>query len=60
MESSIERRYALREIKQLLHQATFREAVIEAYGGRCALSGLPEPLLIDAAHIVSDKNERLG
>ncbi len=60
MESSIERRYALREVKQRLHQATFREAVIEAYGGRCALSGLPEPLLIDAAHIVSDKNERLG
>lgn len=60
MEAVAERRYALREIKQRLHQATFREAVIEAYGRRCALSGLPEPLLIDAAHIVSDKHERLG
>ena len=39
-----ERRYALREVKQRLHQATFREAVISAYDGRCALSGLPEPL----------------
>jgi putative restriction endonuclease len=24
------------------------------------LSGLPEPLLLDAAHIVADKDERLG
>jgi putative restriction endonuclease len=55
-----ERRYALREVKQRLHQATFREAVIQAYGGRCALSGLPEPLLIDAAHIISDKDEKFG
>ena len=31
-----------------------------AYGGRCALSGLPEPMLLDAAHIISDKNEKLG
>ncbi|MET4200736.1 HNH endonuclease signature motif containing protein [Bradyrhizobium sp. LA6.12] len=55
-----ERRYALRTIKQRLHQATFREAVIAAYSGRCALSGLPEPLLLDAAHIVADANERMG
>ncbi|HEX2829770.1 MAG TPA: HNH endonuclease [Burkholderiales bacterium] len=59
-ETAAERRYALREVKQRLHQASFREAVIEAYDGRCALSGLPEPLLLDAAHIVSDKNELYG
>jgi putative restriction endonuclease len=40
-ENSVERRYALRAIKQRLHQASFREAVISAYNGRCALSGLP-------------------
>ena len=34
--------------------------LIAAYRGRCALSGLPEPLLLDAAHIVADRNERLG
>jgi putative restriction endonuclease len=39
---------------------TFLEAVITAYNGRCALSGLPEPLLLDEAHIVSDKDERLS
>jgi hypothetical protein len=33
---SPERRYALRTVKQRLHQATFREAVITAYDGRCA------------------------
>lgn len=55
-----ERRYALRLVKQRLHQASFRDAVITAYRGRCALSGLPEPMLLDAAHIVADANEHLG
>jgi putative restriction endonuclease len=59
-ETALERRYALRSVKQRLHQASFREAVITAYDGRCALSGLPEPLLLDAAHIVADKDEKLG
>jgi putative restriction endonuclease len=58
--SALERRYALRAVKQRLHQASFREAVITAYGGRCAISRLPEPLLLDAAHIVADIDERLG
>ena len=53
-------RYAPRAVKQRLHQASFREAVITAYNGRCALSGLREPLLLDAAHIVADKDEQLG
>jgi len=59
-QNSLERRYALRAVKQRLHQAFFREAVIAAYGGRCAVSRIPEPLLLDAAHIIEDKNERLG
>ena len=59
-ESAAERRYALRQVQQRLHQATFREAVITAYHGRCALSGLHEPVLLDAAHIIEDKHERLG
>ena len=57
---AMERRYALRTVKQRLHQATFREAVITAYDRRCAFSGLPEPMLLDAAHIIADKDERLG
>jgi putative restriction endonuclease len=58
--NALERRYALRAVKQRLHQASFREAVITAYNGRCALSGLPEPLLLDAAHIVADSDDRFG
>ncbi|MEO8388941.1 MAG: HNH endonuclease [Polaromonas sp.] len=59
-EDSRTRRYALRQVKQRLHQASFRDAVISAYGNRCALSGMPEPMLLDAAHIISDGNEELG
>jgi putative restriction endonuclease len=55
-----ERRYALREGKARLHQASFRDAVLTAYGGRCAISHLPEPRLLDAAHIIMDADEQLG
>lgn len=57
---SPERRYALRLVSQRLHQATFREAVLAAYGGRCAISRLPERRLLDAAHIIADGHELLG
>ena len=58
--SVAERRYALRLVQQRLHQASFREAVISAYGGRCAISGIPEPMLLDAAHIIADAEEAYG
>jgi putative restriction endonuclease len=59
-ETALERRYALRQVKARLHQTLFRAAVIAAYGGRCALSGLPEKSLLDAAHIAADGDELLG
>jgi putative restriction endonuclease len=59
-QAAAERRYALRTVKQRLHQASFREMVISAYRGRCAISGLPEPLLLDAAHIAGDRDEQFG
>ena len=59
-ETALERHYALRTVKQRLHQASFREAVISAYRGRCAVSGLNESLLLDAAHIIADKDEEFG
>lgn len=55
-----ERRYASRLVQQRLHQAQFREAVLTAYGGRCAITNLPEPRLLDAAHIVVDRDEDFG
>jgi putative restriction endonuclease len=50
----------MREVRQRLHQASFRERVLDAYGGRCALTGLPERRLIDAAHIIPDGDQALG
>jgi putative restriction endonuclease len=55
-----ERRYGLRLVRQRLHQATLREAILSAYGNRCAITGLPEARLLDAAHIMPDKDEKLG
>lgn len=55
-----DRRYGMRLTKQRLHQAAFRERLLAAYDGRCAISGLPERRLIDAAHIVRDADEELG
>ena len=52
------RRYALRETRVRLHQAEFREQVLAAYGSRCAMTSLPVPELLEAAHIMPDSHER--
>lgn len=54
----IERRYTTVEAKVRLHQAEFRQLVLSAYGERCAVSGLPIPKLLDAAHILPDRDQR--
>ena len=41
----------LREVVQRRGQRKFRKALIEAYGGRCAISGCPVAPLLEAAHI---------
>lgn len=56
----VERRYGLQEVQVRLHQTRFREAVLGAYNGKCALTGLPVPRLLDAAHIVPDKHKIYG
>jgi len=50
----IESRYQIRETKVRLHQASFREAVLGVYKHRCAITGMAQPRLIEAAHIVPD------
>lgn len=55
-----ERRNAFRSVRRRLHKAIFQETVISAYGGRCALSGLSDPRLLDAARIVAELSERPG
>ena len=57
---AVERRYALRLVKQRLHQASFRDSVLAAYDHRCAISNLPDDHLLDAAHIMADAHELLG
>ena len=59
-DTDVERRYALQIVQQRLHQASFRASVIAAYDGRCTISRLAEQQLLDAAHIVSDREEPLG
>ena len=53
----IERRYLVREVKQRIHQAQFRGAVLPAYQDRCAICRLREVRLLDAAHIVGDAED---
>jgi putative restriction endonuclease len=53
----IERRYEVRLVKQRIHQAQFRGAVLPAYRERCAICRLREVRLLDAAHIVADTEE---
>jgi len=55
-----ERSHAYSRVKRRLHQASFRQAVMRAYGERCAITRLPEPQLLDAAHITPHKDEELG
>jgi hypothetical protein len=58
--AALERRNALREGKGEIASSTLRDAVLAVYGSRCAISQLPEPRLLDAAHIVKDADEALG
>jgi putative restriction endonuclease len=45
-------------VKVRLHQRRFRELVVSAYRHRCAVCRLAHPELLDAAHILPDKDER--
>ncbi|SEP88204.1 putative restriction endonuclease [Mycobacterium sp. 88mf] len=49
-----ERVYALRAVKQRLHQPEFRGRVLYAYEQRCAVCTLRHGRLLDAAHIIGD------
>ena len=49
--------------EQRIKQNFFRRAVLSSYGGRCCMSGISEPRLLIASHIVpwsKDKNNRLN
>ncbi|MGW6728275.1 HNH endonuclease [Nocardia sp. NPDC055029] len=50
-----ERRYVQRVTKQRLHQPQFRSRVLLAYRNRCAVCRLGRAQLLEAAHIIGDK-----
>jgi putative restriction endonuclease len=52
----ITRRYATREAAYRLHQHRFRRAVLQAYRTRCTICSLKEAPLLQAAHIVEDRD----
>lgn len=57
-EQSSDRRYSTIEAKVRLHQSVFREQVLKAYDWRCTITGLPIQSLLQAAHILPDRDER--
>ncbi len=54
--SEARRAYVTRTIRQRVHQVAFRERVIRAYQERCALCNLRHQELLDAAHIIPDRD----
>ena len=54
----LRREYVTAETKRRLHQGAFRERVLRAYEERCAVCNLPRRELIQAAHIIPDRDER--
>lgn len=53
-ESEARRAYAMRSVRQRLHQVAFRERVMRAYAYQCAMCRLRHLELLDAAHITPD------
>ena len=52
----LERRYATRTTLARIHQRVFRDRVLRAYRSRCAFCRLRREPLLDAAHIVPDRD----
>ena len=52
------REYATRAVLQRLHQHHFRQLVLSAYGNRCSICSLRHRELLDAAHILPDRDPR--
>jgi putative restriction endonuclease len=57
-EADARRRYVTSLVRRRLHQRSFRERVLRAYREQCAFCRLRHAELLDAAHIVADREER--
>ncbi|HET7306395.1 MAG TPA: HNH endonuclease [Gammaproteobacteria bacterium] len=52
--ATFRRQYATAAVQRRLHQASFRERVLDAYRTHCAMCHLRHRELLDAAHIIPD------
>lgn len=50
--------YVTRQVLARLHQDRFRVVVLDAYSEQCSMCRLKHPPLLDAAHILPDKDPR--
>lgn len=53
--SELVKKYREAVVRTRVHQPVFRERVLQAYRTQCAICGMPRVELLDAAHIVPDK-----
>lgn len=53
----IQKRYAIATYERRVHQAKFRDQVLHAYRCQCTMCSLKHKKLLDAAHIIPDKEE---
>jgi len=53
-DDSVRRGYVTRQVRQRIHQRSFRDRVLRAYRERCSVCRLKHARLLDAAHIVPD------
>ena len=55
---ALRRSYITASVQRRLHQRTFRERVLKAYHEQCALCRLRHRELLDAGHIIPDRDPR--
>jgi putative restriction endonuclease len=56
--TTVRREYATRAVLQRLHQQQFRRLVLNAYQNQCSICRLRHVELLDAAHILPDRDPR--
>lgn len=56
-DDTVRRGYVTRQVRQRIHQKSFRDRVLRAYRERCSICHLRHSRLLDAAHIVPDSDE---
>lgn len=56
-DDKVRRQYVTRQVRQRMHQRSFRDRVLRAYREQCSICSLRHADLLDAAHITPDSDE---